>query len=297
MKASEEARRSTLAAVIGAPVGHSLSPAMHNSAFGHAGRRWHYFASDVDTVSLPGVIEAVRALPFGGLSVTTPLKEAVIEHLDEISPESECLRSVNCITVRDGRLSGDITDGRGCVDALREAGVELAASHVALFGAGATARAIASAICAEGAVVTVLNRSRDRAERLCELITSMVPDASVSVADVAGRAAREVVRSADVVLNATTVGMNSAPGEASLVADDSLGEGQTVFDAVYQPLETPLLRAARAGGARTVDGLWMLVHQAIHQQVSWFGEEGLDRRAMAGLMRAAAERELALRHR
>lgn len=288
---------STLAAVIGSPVGHSLSPAMHNSAFGRAGRRWHYFAADVDVASLPGVIAAVRALPFGGLSVTTPLKEAVIEHLDDVSPESRRLHSVNCITVRDGRLSGDVTDGRGCADALRGAGVDLERSKVALLGAGATARAIASTLCAEGAAVTVVNRGRERAGRLRDLIASTVPGASIAVAADGPGPASDAVRSADVVINATTVGMNSTADEGLLVDADCLSDGQTVLDAVYQPLETALLRTARSRGSRTVDGLWMLVHQAVHQQVLWFGAAGLDRGAMAGVMRAAAERELALRHR
>ena len=286
-----------LAAVIGSPVMHSLSPAMHNSAFGRAGRQWQYFALNADESSLRGVLMAVRELPFGGLSVTTPLKEAVIEHLDEVSTEAGRLRSVNCIVVRDGRLAGHSTDGAGCVGALETSGLGLRGAAVTLLGAGATARAIASALCAEGASVTVVNRTRDNAERLCIQVGASMPDAVIAVAGERAQSSGEAVSSADVVVNATTVGMNGPPGDPPVVEAKWLRADQTVIDAVYQPLETSLLRAARERGATTVDGLWMLVHQAVRQHLLWFGDDDVDPRATALVMRAAAERELALRHR
>lgn len=280
-----------LAAVIGSPVRHSLSPAIHNSAFGHAGRPWHFFAADVDSRTLPAMMEAVRELPFGGLSVTTPLKEAVIGLLDDVTSESERLRSVNCIRVHEGRLTGHLTDGVGCADALRAAGVGIDGARIVVLGAGATARAITSALCASGADVVVVNRSTERAAELCARVTSDDPSASVSTGSASD------IPGARVVVNATTVGMNSNPEGPSLVDGALLSPAHTVLDAVYQPLVTPLSRVARERGATVVDGLWMLIHQAVRQQMIWFGEDAVDGSTMAGTMRTAAERELALRRR
>jgi len=283
--------RAVLAAVIGSPVRHSLSPAIHNAAFGYFGRNWLYFAAEVEASGLGRVMRAVRTLPFGGLSVTTPLKEAVIEHLDDVSDEAARLRSVNCVTVDNGRLTGSVTDGEGCVAALVGAGATVAGVRAVLLGAGATARAIASSLCRHGAEVTVVNRDRGRAEALCADVEAVAPGARIAPGELGA------VRSAAILLNATTVGMNAPAGEPSIVDESLLSPGQIVFDAVYQPTVTPLLAAAGRAGATTVDGMWMLIHQAVLQQVTWFGRDDVDTEATASTMRRAAERELALRQR
>jgi len=181
--------------------------------------------------------------------------------------------------VGDGRLRGHSTDGAGFVASLREAGVDPAGLRVGVIGAGAAARSVIDALArAEAASVVVVNRSAERAAQAAAL-----------AGDRGATAAADQLGECDLVVNATSVGM----GADELPLDPSLlREGQVVADLVYHPLDTALLRAARAIGARTVDGLGMLVHQAALQQELWLGV-----RPDPDVMRAAAVRELAARAR
>lgn len=279
---SAQARRR--AAVIGSPVSHSLSPAIHRASFASLGVDWTYDAVECRAEEVGGFLAAAPGEGFGGLSVTMPLKEAVIAHLHEVDDDAALLRAVNCITVLDdGRLRGSNTDGRGCCDALAAvAGVDVASSRVVLLGAGGTARAVALALVTAGAEVSVVNRSDANARALVAAVTSY--PAATGTARVGSP---EDVNGADVLVNATSVGMNTS----ELPLDPALlHPGLTVLDAVYSPLRTALLEEAAKRGAATVDGLWMLIHQARHQQQLWFG-----RMAPAELMRAESERELARR--
>ena len=270
----------TVAAVIGSPVKHSLSPALHNAAFVAAGVDWIYTAFEVAPGEAVRALDAMRALGLGGLSVTMPHKEAVADGVDALDPAAAALHSVNTVVRSpDGLLVGHSTDGAGFVASLAEADVEVTGRSIAVIGAGAAARAVIDALARAGAAsVTVINRSIDRAEHAAALAGAA---GRVGIAaDVAG---------AEIVVNATSVGMASdeLPIDATL-----LHTGQVVADLVYHPLETALLRAAAAAGARTVDGLGMLVHQAALQQQLWLGSL-----PDTAVMRAAALRELAARSR
>jgi shikimate dehydrogenase len=282
--------RTRIAAVIGWPVEHSLSPAIHNAWFEHVGSDWAYVALGVDSANLGDAVRGVKALGIGGLSVTMPHKEAIIEHLDHVDGMATALRAVNCVGIQEGRLVGTNTDGDGCCDAIeRHSTSSVARKDVALLGAGGTARAIAAALMRRGAHVQVVNRSATRAHELVELCQKMAsrePDTStkygsVSIAQMAD------ISHCDIVINATSVGMNTAehPCDIDLVQSSAI-----VMDAVYSPLRTSWLNAAEAKGAVTIDGLWMLIHQAMRQQQWWFGIE-----PDPLIMRAAAERELAHR--
>lgn len=272
-----------LAAVIGSPVQHSLSPALHNAAFAQLGLDWVYVALPVAGGRANEALEAMRLFGFGGLSVTMPLKEEVAESVDRLDLAAAALRSVNTVVPSsDGSLVGHSTDGAGFVSSLLAAGVAVSGTNVCLLGAGGAARAIADALGRAGvAHVTVVNRTATNAEATAALAARAGATASVgALAD---------VRSADIVVNATSVGM----GGSSLPCDPaSLHARQVVADIVYHPRETALLHAARAAGATTVDGLGMLVHQAALQQALWHGQQP-DILAMT----AAAERELAARAR
>jgi len=268
----------TVAAVIGSPVRHSLSPALHNAAFEAAGVPWVYVAFDVAHGDASHALAAMRALGIGGMSVTMPHKEMVAANVDELDPAAAALRSVNTVVrTPQGALKGYSTDGAGFVASLAEAGVEVVGRSVVVLGAGAAARAVIDALARAGATtVTVVNRSVDRAREAAALAGS---GGRVGVVD--------DVTAADVVVNATSVGMASddLPLDAAM-----LRFGQVVADLVYHPLETALLAAARAGGAIAVDGLGMLVHQAALQQELWLGVK-----PDTAVMRAAALRELAAR--
>lgn len=272
-----------VAAIIGDPVAQSLSPAMHNAVFHQRKLDWTYVAMEVHEDALTRVLQTLGDKSIQALSVTMPHKETVFEILNnassglgEVDESARAAQSVNTIVVSGGRLIGSNTDGDGCCNAIEQAGVDVAGSRVVVVGAGGTARAIVTTLARRGASdIAVINRTESRAH-----------DVSASVA-IARVGTVEDIAHANILINATSVGMGSqeTPVEAAW-----LHSSLVVLDAVYYPLETTLLRDAKHAGAKTVDGLWMLVHQGALQQLAWFEEIG-----DVQLMRQAAVDELANR--
>ena len=272
-----------VAAIIGDPVAQSLSPAMHNAVFRQRKLDWEYVAMEVREDALNEVLRTLGDKGIKALSVTMPHKEAVFEMLNNASnglgnvdESAKSARSVNTISVTDGQLIGSNTDGDGCCNAIEQAGVVVAGSRAVVIGAGGTARAIVATLARRGASdIAVINRTESRAQ---DVITSATVARVGNVGDIAN---------ANILINATSVGMGTqeTPVEAGL-----LHSSLVVLDAVYHPLETTLLRDAKLAGAKTVDGLWMLVHQGALQQLAWFKEIG-----DVQLMRQAALDELANR--
>ena len=272
-----------VAAVIGHPVAHSLSPALHNAAFRAAGADWVYTAFDVAPGEADRALDAMRALGLAGLSVTMPHKEHMADAVDLCTPAAAALRSVNTVArLEDGRLEGHNTDGAGFVASLREAGSDPAGRRVVVLGAGAAARAVVDAVARERAPeIVVVNRSPSRAQHAVQLAGDLGRVGTI-----------DDVVDADIIINATSIGMGA---DSSDVAETPvparlLRATHVVADLVYHPLETPLLAQARAAGAHTVDGLGMLVHQAALQQQLWLGML-----PDVGVMRAAAINELSSR--
>jgi len=266
-----------VAAVIGDPVRHSLSPVLHNTAYRELGLDCVYVAFDVPDGHAAAALEAARALGLVGLSVTMPHKTAAADACDHLTEHAAALRSVNTVTVEQGKLIGSSTDGPGFLRALADAACDPTGAVVLVLGSGGAARAVALALGSAAAHVQVAARR---------------PDAAATTAALAGgeavawddRAAAAI--EAAIVVNATPIGMGDDPTVA--VAVDALHPGQVVADLVYHPLATPLLREAAARGAAVVDGLGMLVHQAALQVEQWSGQ-----RAPVPAMRAAAEGVLA----
>ena len=264
-----------LAAVIGSPVRHSLSPALHNAAFAAAGLDWRFVAFDVARGGAKEAIAAMRTLGVGGFAVTMPHKADVAAAVDAVDAAAAALQSVNTVVLRsDGSTFGASTDGQGLVDSLSAQGVQLVGRRVVVVGAGGAARAIVDAL-GRSAVgdIAVLNRTEANAVAVSEL----APMAHVGSPD--------DIREADVLVNTTSVGM----GTDELPVDPTLLHDRlTVSDIVYHPRRTALLAAAESVGAATVEGLGMLVYQAVLQQELWTGV-----RPDAAVMWAAAEDELA----
>ena len=255
-----------IAAIIGDPVRHSLSPVLHNAAFEALGLDWAYAAFEVPAGGGAAAAAGMRALRLGGLSVTMPHKADVIPALDRVSPAAERLQSVNCIYWRGEELAGESTDGAGFVDALRhDEGYDVAGKSAVVLGAGGAARALVLALADAGvAKVSVVNRTAERGEIAVALAPSI---ASVGTAD-------ETIPRADLVVNATSVGMADTAAVGDVPIDtDLLQPGQLVVDLVYHPLRTPFLEAAKARGAVAVTGLGMLIHQAAHAFRLWTGED------------------------
>lgn len=275
--------RRRLAALIGSPVEHSLSPAIHQAAFDAAGVDWTYVAFDVAAGRAAEAIAAMRLLGIAGLSVTMPHKHDVAVAVDRLDPAAAALGSVNTVSWDGDDLVGSSTDGAGFVAALTEEGIDVRGDAVAVIGAGGAARSVIDALGRAGvASIRVVNRTPERAA------------SASALAAVAAVGTLDDVASADIVINASSVGMGVDPDvatEADLpCAPGRLAEHQVVVDLVYHPLQTAWLQRAAALGARTVDGLGMLIHQAALQQLAWLGH-----RPDVAVMRRAAEAALAER--
>lgn len=269
-----------VAAVVGHPVAHSLSPAMHNGEFRRRGFDGVYGVFDVEEAAFEDFLNRSRGSALRGLSVTMPLKDAAFDLVDFRDEFAQRSRSVNTITFsEDGRIRGSDTDGRGCVEALLRFGCSIEGERCMVLGAGGAARSIVVALDQAGARdVLVVNRTLSTAKAAAACAPS-------------GRVGEPVdALTCRVIVNATPVGMGTDSVDATPLDAGFIPAGSCVLDAVYQPLSTRLLRDALARNAMAVDGLWMLVHQAALQQFAWFGEH-----ADAEGMRASAEAELARR--
>ena len=271
-----------LVGIIGSPVRHSLSPVLHNAAFAALGLDWAYVAFEVAPGGGAAAVSAVRALGLEGLSVTMPHKADAAKAVDELSPIAEALGVINTVIRRGDTLLGDSTDGEGFVDALRaDLGFDPAGRRCVILGAGGAARAVVVALAHAGAAqVVVVGRTPARAETAAALAGSV--GRTGEHADAAG---------ADLVVNATPVGMEGVGDEALPIEPGLLGPGQVVADLIYAPAVTPLLEAAKARGATTVNGLGMLVHQAGRQFHLWTGNDPpLEAMSAAALGAIAANR-------
>jgi shikimate dehydrogenase len=257
-----------VAAVIGHPVRHSLSPTLHNAAFAACGLDWVFTAFEVAPDEGEAAVRAMLPLGIRGLSVTMPHKAAAAAAVDRLSTTAEALGAVNCVVNRDGTLVGENTDGDGFVASLRgDHGIDPAGMRCVVLGAGGAARSVIRALGLAGvAEVTVVNRT---------------PSLAVSAAELAGAVGRatgplagsEVIEQADLIVNATPVGMDRPDEETPEIPvdPDLIRAGQVVADLIVHPLRTRLLDQAEARGARIVPGLGMLVHQAALAFGLWTG--------------------------
>jgi shikimate dehydrogenase len=253
-----------LAGVLGCPVAHSLSPALHNAAFASLEFDAVSVGLEVSEVGLQAAVRGLEALGAVGASVTMPHKRAVVELADECTETVRRLGAANCLTFANGRLHASSTDGQGLLDALAEqAAFQPEGKKIVLLGAGGAAAAIAVALCDAGADLAIVTRRQEAADNLALIAGSQARRGST--ADVA---------EAELVINATPLGMAGTATADELPVDAALlHEGQVVFDTIYAPRETPLLKAASSAGAIGLGGLSMLVHQARHQLQGWTGQE------------------------
>ena len=242
--------------VVGKPTGHSLGPAMHNAAFLEAGLDAVYLA--FETEDLEGCIRGIKALGIKGMSVTIPFKSTVIPYLDELDPLARRIGAVNTIINDDGRLAGYNTDALGAYRALSEKGF-LPVKNCLVLGAGGAARAIGLILKEKGFEISVVNRSDTRGNELARVL-----ECPYIPLDRVGE------HEADLLIQTTPVGM-SPNIEESLVLEHVLREGMIVMDIIYNPVETKLLKIAKARGCETISGLSMFVYQGAEQFRLWTG--------------------------
>lgn len=260
--------------VIGHPVAHSLSPLMHNTAYSLLGLDCTYDSFDVAPESLPGALNDFATRGFSGLNVTIPLKERVSTQMHELSDEANVVGAVNTIIFEASRLRGDNTDVFGVEASLKPHQATLPGERVLLLGAGGTSRAIIYALLTRfnPAEIVIANRNRARAEELVKhfqpYAQNIVVKASPADAQTLGRLAGD----ARLIINATPIGMSPAIDASPLGEWAGFHAKQIVFDLIYTPLETKFLASAKRGGARTISGLDVFIHQGARSLELWLGK-------------------------
>ena len=277
--------------LIGWPVEHSLSPAMHNAAFRALGLGWRYDLLPVPPGHLEAAMADLSAGEFRGANITVPHKSTVMTYLDGIDDAAQSIGAVNTVSVQGRRWIGHNTDAAGFLHALREGGLEPAGRQALLLGAGGAARAVAYALAGASCEVVIHNRTARRAADLVAGLRRLGLDAPVTCSP--GKLALDELDLArfDLLVNATAVGMWPNREDTAWPEELPMPPHWTVFDLVYNPLETRLLRQARRAGAKTIDGLGMLVWQGALAFELWTGQK-----PPPDLMRAAALQTLGSRY-
>lgn len=252
--------------LLGFPLGHSISPAMQNAAFAALGLDWRYELLETSRENLPSAVARLRREDSAGANVTIPHKQAIIEWLDGVSDRAHRIGAVNTLVLRDGKLFGDNTDGQGFLQSLRDADVDLRHKRVALLGAGGGARAVAVSMAEAGAArIVLLNRTAAHAEALADSLRALFPGLEIVVNPA------NTLDGVDLIVNATPVGMYPDVDQTPL--PKPIPPGAVVFDLVYRPAQTRLMREAANAGAQAHGGLGMLVLQGSAAFTLWTGRE------------------------
>jgi shikimate dehydrogenase len=265
---------------LGQPVAGNPNQFMMERALSAAGLDWRYLTLEVPPQRLADAVRGLKGLGFRGASITLPHQVAAAELMDELTPSAAAIGAVNCVIQDDGKLIGENTDGKGFLEALR-AKCDPMGKRIVVLGAGGAARAVAIELALAGAVdFTIVNRTAPRGE---ELVSRLNEKAGVTASFVPWRGDYSIDPKADVVINATTIGMNETAARVP-VAAASLRSNLVAADVVFNPPVTRFLRDAAAKGCQTLDGLGMLVNQALISFRLWTGIE-----ADAAVVREAAE--------
>ena len=277
--------------IIGFPIRHSISPAFQQAALDHLGLDATYQGWEVKPEDVGEFVNGLRSPGTLGINITVPHKEAVIPFLDEVDDWSTSAGAVNTIVNREGKLTGHNTDGPGFLRALREAGsFSPQGKNVLVLGAGGAARGVVLALIRDGAGhIAIANRTLSRAQQLSRMARDNGLDAQSISLEEDGLAA--AAASANLIVNCTTVGMSHGPDVAGSPLPPSLIPATSlVYDLVYNPLETPLLRDAARAGAGTLGGIYMLVYQGADSFKMWTGQD-----APVAVMLEAANKAMASR--
>lgn len=239
-------------AIIGYPLGHTISPAMHNAAYKELNLDYEYVPLEVPPQDLAKAVEGLRALHFAGFNVTLPHKETIVPYLDEVTQLARRIGAVNTVQNQEGKLIGYNTDGPGFIDSLKaEAGFNPQGKKVVILGAGGAGRAVAISLSENQAgEITLFDAAPEKAEKLAEYVGGKT-----------SQNLQKDIDEAQLLVNCTPIGLHPKSEESPLPKNLKLHKKLTVYDLVYNPKETQLLKTAKAAGAKAVTGLGMLVRQ------------------------------------
>lgn len=279
--------RTRICGIIGDPVEHTISPAMHNAAFRKLGLDFVYVPFRVKPVDLPAAVGGMRGLNIRGINVTIPHKVETMEYLDDIDPLAEKIGAVNVIVNEDGRLKGYNTDAEGFLRSLLEKGIDVREKKIGILGAGGASRAIAFILAENDAHLAIFNRTVHKAAELAAAICR-ITGKKVSAFNLAAENLKEAMQGVEILINATSVGMS--PDAAAIPVPVGLIRPEmVVVDIIYNPLKTRLLSEAEKAGATTINGVDMLVWQGALAFEKWTGHK-----APLETMKRAARRVLAI---
>lgn len=259
-----------LTGLIGNPLGHTVSPQLHNSLFKRMGINGIYLPLQVEKDKLGDAVKGLSSLGFAGFNVTIPYKVAVLDYVDEASEAVKLLGTANTVKIKDGRLYAYNTDADGFADSFRmQAGTDFKSKDVCIIGAGGTTRAIAIKIAMEGARrISIINRTEIKAEELASYINEIIQNTDKKT-DIAygysscSEIAAERLKQCSVIVNTTSVGMYPNNDFSPLSDEFSFDKDQIVYDVIYKPGKTKLLKRAEDGGCRTINGAGMLFYQGV----------------------------------
>jgi shikimate dehydrogenase len=269
MKSQPVTGKTAICGIIGDPIEHTLSPAMHNAAFKALSLDYIYIPFSVAKSDLSKAIYGIRALNIKGLNVTIPHKIAVTAILDELDPLSTNIGAVNTIVNDRGKLKGYNTDASGFIRTFIEQGIGLENKNAVVLGAGGASRAVCFALAEKKAAITILNRTLKKAEETAADISN-ISTKQVKAAELNAGNLKDALREADILVNTTPVGMSpnddNTPVTAELISPNLI-----VYDIVYSPARTRLLVEAEKAGARTISGVEMLLWQGVQSFEIWTG--------------------------
>lgn len=251
--------RTKILCVIGHPIEHSMSPIMHNAAIKDLGLDYLYIAFDIPPNRLKEAIKGLKTLNIRGINVTLPYKEKVMKFVDKVDEIAQKIGAINTIKNEDGLLIGRNTDAEGANKALFDAGCEITGKNVVLIGAGGAAKAISYSLASATNKITIINRSEDRAKKLVSELKNKI-DINVENKKYDEIILKEEISNADILINATPIGMFPMI-DISPVSKKILHKDLFVFDLIYNPLETQLIKDSKEIGCQTLSGLDMLVNQ------------------------------------
>ncbi|MCI8996028.1 MAG: shikimate dehydrogenase [Lachnospiraceae bacterium] len=283
----EKSYRAELVGVFGCPVEENPTGVMEEAAFAKLGLNYRYLTIRVEKGNLKPAMEAVRAFQMRGVNLTIPHKVEVLQYLDELSPAAKIIGAVNTVVNRDGKLWGENTDGKGFLLSLEQEGVQVGGKHVVILGAGGAARAIAVEAALAGAEkLTIINRSRERGEELAALLQRETP---AQAEYLAWEGAVKIPEGADILIQATCIGLFPHVQDKPEIDYDTVASSMVVSDVVFNDPHTLFLQEAQKRGAKTVNGLGMLVNQGARNFTLWTGEE-----APADVMTETLKKEFGL---
>lgn len=267
--------KTQLVGLIGHPIKHTYSPFIHNVAFELTGLDYIYLPFNVVPVNLKSAIKGLVALGYKGFNVTIPHKVKVKEFMSKVSEEASLVGAINTVLIEDGKLFGYNTDVAGALETLYAYRKEITGNECVVIGAGGSARAVIYTLIKHfrPSRIHLVNRTEQRAETLRQFFKTKMKFDSFTVNELIPPDIKELVKSSALVVNATSVGMHPDEDDAVLTQKDIFTKDQIVFDLVYNPTQTKLLKLAQSNGARTVDGIKMLVNQAAKSFEIWTGEK------------------------